>query len=104
MGLHIWAYSAAILVLCQLASRAVGDCSPNVYLRRRMDAWRLQLLDTPMILDFIRELRIEYHLFMGCSSRPHSKECRKHFDKMAELIRKRSPEQVRKMERAKGLQ
>ena len=49
------------------------------------------------IADLILEIRIEYHLFMGCSARPQTKQCRVHFDKMAELIRRRSPEQVRQM-------
>ena len=55
------------------------------------------------ITDLLREIRIEYHLFMGCSARPQSKQCRVHFDKMAELIRGRSPEQVTRMEIRKGL-
>ncbi len=55
------------------------------------------------IADLILEIRIEYHLFMGCSARPQTKQCRVHFDKMAELIRRRSPEQVRRMEQSRGL-
>lgn len=56
-----------------------------------------------MILDYLRELRIEYHFWRGCSAPPLSEESKEHFRKMTELIRGRSPRQVRKMEVRKGL-
>lgn len=55
-----------------------------------------------MILDAIREFRIRYHLYAGISARNESAK-KRHFEKMTTLIRKRSPEQVKRMEKARGL-
>lgn len=49
------------------------------------------------LLDFIRELRIEYHFYKGCRAITGSREASYHFGRMSTLIRGRSEAQIKRM-------
>lgn len=56
-----------------------------------------------MIRDRILEIRIAFAFWLALNTDPKSRKKQERFGRMNDLIRRRSPEQVRKMEIRRGL-